>query len=422
MKKMNKNVKSGRSLRMVLIIAVVAVLVLLTFPAGSSAESSQPASGDVIFFGHYEQDNQNGNGLEPIRWIVLAVFNDKALVISESILDVKKYEDSGRDATWETCSLRTWLNEEFFNSAFSAEEKKVILTRTLNTEDNPEWDTDGGNNTVDKVFLLSMEDTLEEREYFSDDESRQASSTPYAEARGQQTGDWWLRSPGDDHGKAAYVNALGQVRAAGIYVDVEYVGVRPGLVIDLKLLPANSGAPKIVGTQATSSSDTLTLTIEPTQFDKTNSSWTGKGPYVENNKSIADKGAIYLHTYGIGSGKITYSFSISNPKVANDNKIVTVSARLSSNFPYFTAPANGFSDVTLLLNGDEFGTYRVVPDDGKGQVYTWQFVTDQLLYGSNSLCFLVKASSTYQNGICIYYDSVKSGVEDAAITVRVDPE
>ena len=60
-----------------------------------------------------------------------------------------------KSVTWETCSLRKWLNDEFVNEAFSKKEQKYIPTVTVPAHKNPKYDTDPGKATKDKVFLLS---------------------------------------------------------------------------------------------------------------------------------------------------------------------------------------------------------------------------------------------------------------------------
>lgn len=79
--------------------------------------------GHYVSFGKYEQDNNTSNGKEKIEWLVLEVKDGKALVISKYALDCKPYNTSSTNVTWETCSLRNWLNNDFINSAFSATEK-----------------------------------------------------------------------------------------------------------------------------------------------------------------------------------------------------------------------------------------------------------------------------------------------------------
>jgi len=191
--------------------------------------------GDCVFFGAYEQDNNTANGKEDIEWLVLEKQDDKALVISKYALDAKHYHKGWSDATWETCALREWLNNDFINDAFSDEEKKLIPTVTVEAHANPEFDTDPGNATQDKVFLLSID---EANKYFSSDSARQCEPTDYAFANGLDDIDngncrWWLRSPGNDQDNAADVYVGGDVHELGVYVRGCNCAVRPALWIDL---------------------------------------------------------------------------------------------------------------------------------------------------------------------------------------------
>ena len=117
--------------------------------------------GDIITFGSYEQDNNLENGAEPIEWQVLDVQDGKALVISKYGLINKAYNTVWTHVTWETCSLRKWLNNEFINEAFGVEEQKMIVTTKLSNPNNSEYGTNGGNDTEDKVFLLGIEEGRE---------------------------------------------------------------------------------------------------------------------------------------------------------------------------------------------------------------------------------------------------------------------
>ena len=80
-------------------------------------------------FGMYEQDNNNKNGKENIEWILIRRVDNKVLLISKYVLDCKCYDENSEDynhLTWESCSLRKWLNEEFFNEAFNYNEKMMM--------------------------------------------------------------------------------------------------------------------------------------------------------------------------------------------------------------------------------------------------------------------------------------------------------
>lgn len=192
-------------------------------------------AGDYVFFGAYEQDNNTSNGKEDVEWLVLEVKDGKALVISKYALVYKPYNTNYTDVTWETCTLRKWLNNDFLNSAFSAEEKAMIPTVTVSADKNPDYSTNPGNATQDQVFLLSI---TEANKYFSSDSARHCKPTDYAVANGAResySGNcwWWLRSPGDYQYRAACVLSVGDVLEDGYGVDRDSSAVRPALWIDL---------------------------------------------------------------------------------------------------------------------------------------------------------------------------------------------
>ena len=191
--------------------------------------------GSYINFGAYEQDNNTSNGKEDVEWLVLEIKDGKALVISKYALDCKPYNTSYTDVTWETCTLRRWLNNDFINAAFSAEEKTIIPTVTVSSDKNPEYSTNPGNATQDQVFLLSI---TEADKYFSSDSARQCEPTDFAIANGAWENDsgncwWWLRSPGGNQYRAALVDYDGDVGESGSDVSNDYDAVRPALWIDL---------------------------------------------------------------------------------------------------------------------------------------------------------------------------------------------
>lgn len=181
--------------------------------------------GDYVFFGAYEQDNNTSNGKEAVEWLVLDIKDSKVLVISRYALDRKPYNTSDAAVTWETCTLRKWLNNDFINTAFTAEEKALIPTVTVSTDWNR--NTDSGKATQDRVFLLSI---YEVNNFFSSDVKRRCKPTNDAVDYGIFC-KWWLRSPGNDQNHAATVDSDGDVWKYG-WVDFNYA-VRPALWIDL---------------------------------------------------------------------------------------------------------------------------------------------------------------------------------------------
>ena len=192
--------------------------------------------GEYIKFGAYEQDNNTSNGKEDVEWLVLEVKDGKALLISKYALDCKQYNTRYTDVTWETCTLRKWLNNDFLGAAFSADEKAMIPTVTVSADKNPDYSTNPGNATQDQVFLLSI---TEVNKYFSSDSARQCKSTDYAVANGAYVNSsngncwWWLRSPGYTQDYAAHVYSDGYVSGHGGGVSSDIDAVRPALWIDL---------------------------------------------------------------------------------------------------------------------------------------------------------------------------------------------
>ena len=200
-----------------------------------------PKVGDIVYFGAYEQDNNTSNGKELIEWLVLAKEKNRILVISDKALDFQTYNSSITSVTWETCTLRKWLNNDFINAAFSDDEKAMIPTVTVSADKNPQYDTDPGNATKDKVFLLSI---VEAEKYFTSDEARVCVPTEYAISNGACTSDsytkggkatcwWWLRSPGYDQYDAAGVHIDGDVHELGLCVSGGGDAVRPAMWISI---------------------------------------------------------------------------------------------------------------------------------------------------------------------------------------------
>ena len=188
-----------------------------------------------IIFGAYQQNNNTANDKENIEWLVLEVKDGKALVISKYALDCKQYNTNNTDVTWEDCTLRKWLNNDFINEAFSAEEKARISTVTVSADKNPEFSTNPGNATQDQVFLLSI---TEANKYFSSNSARQCRATDYVVAKDAWVDDngncwWWLRSSGIFQNYAANVNCDGDVRESGNLVTNARNAVRPALWINL---------------------------------------------------------------------------------------------------------------------------------------------------------------------------------------------
>ena len=190
--------------------------------------------GETIEFGNYPQDKDGTE--KPIEWIVMKKEGNQVLLLSKYVLDAKSYNEGWGDVTWETSDIRQWLNNEFYTTAFNKAEKAKIQTSLIKNEDNSEYGTSGGNDTEDKVFLLSEK---EAETLFSDEEERIAKATEYAEKSGvyvnkEKAAWWWLRSPGYSSRDAAGVGSHGWVDRSGYNVSSYFDGVRPALHLNLQ--------------------------------------------------------------------------------------------------------------------------------------------------------------------------------------------
>ena len=200
---------------------------------------------ESLVFGRYEQDNDPSNGPEDIEWNVLVNDGEGPVLISKYILDAKAYNEDPAKKGWDQSPLRSWLNGEFLNTAFTDEEQERILTTTVTADANPiHPEDDQGADTQDKVWLLSAE---EAGQWFAIDENRMAWSTEYAKAHGARNTTmfakadeswlYWLRTvfypAGSFKPRAAEVYKDGRIMEDGPDMDSAYVGVRP--VIRLRI-------------------------------------------------------------------------------------------------------------------------------------------------------------------------------------------
>ncbi|MCR5137758.1 MAG: leucine-rich repeat domain-containing protein [Oscillospiraceae bacterium] len=166
-------------------------------------------------------------GTERTPWRVLEVDreHETALLIAEEPVCNRAYHEKRENTTWEQCSLRAWLNGEYCEKIFSAEEKAAVVETELENPNNPEYGTEGGNLTKDKIFLLNID---EAKKYFKDNKDRAPSPRWPSTSRW-----WWLRSPGCSSDYAVNVYDGGYIYCSGYGVDGR-LAVRPAFKINLK--------------------------------------------------------------------------------------------------------------------------------------------------------------------------------------------
>ena len=202
-------------------------------------------SDNMVVFGSYPQTYSREK--LPIEWQILEKEDNKAFIVSKYCLELRPYERSGQASTWETCTLRKWLNCDFLTKAFSEKEQERILDTEVNVF-NPRSCANPGNPTVDKIFLLSL---FEVEYYFDSDEKRKCIGTPYEQAFEKELQeaygiagtryididdhccDWWLRSIGQDRYMAVAITATGMIATRGELIGARGMAVRPAMWIRL---------------------------------------------------------------------------------------------------------------------------------------------------------------------------------------------
>lgn len=224
-----------------------------------------------MYFGNYWQNDTNGDGAadenddkEPIKWRVLSVNDNEAFLLAEQCLDLLSYYDDYENSedrwNWDTCALRAWLNNEFYANAFNEEEQNAIIeTEVVNT--------DYGENTYDKIYLLSNSEITEESYGFIRDTDRIATCTDYAN-KSMCFDQYYLRNGymvWSDSGTITY----GDVKAT----------VRPVLHLDLSSDQWEAIQPE--------STPTPTITVEggaiaPPRTSPNNSTYTNTYTFIRN--------------------------------------------------------------------------------------------------------------------------------------------
>ena len=306
--------------------------------SGSNIQGAQTSS---VWFGNYLQssDGNGGFNVDPIKWRVLSNADGKLFLLADQNLDAQLYHGRQVSITWENCDLRSWLNgtsgDSFFANAFSSKEQAAVATTNVVNENNPEYNTPGGNNTNDKIFLLSVAEVTNTAYGFSDSyanhPSRKVSTTAYAEYKGQDgyTNWWWLRSPGQYEYDAVDVrpNATNtQVFIKGDAVDgAGYgpTGIRPAFNLNLSAVLFTSAASggKTCENEGTADALTAVSTYTGSEWkvtvkDDTRSAFAVEAGNVLFNK---DTGIVTVPYSGASTGTNEYISVIITDKPITDS-------------------------------------------------------------------------------------------------------
>ena len=227
---------------------------------------------DNIYFGTYQQssDGNDGYNTDPIKWRVLENADGQLFLLSDQNLDVFQYHTEYESVTWEKSTMRSWLNgygasentggdsgtdytsDNFISTAFSEKEQAAIADTEVVNNNNLDYNTEGGNGTTDKIFLLSIEEANNSSYFPNGNDSRISTNTAYVAGGGKigssgmydvgEAGRWWLRSPGTDDSHAADVSVIGGVLRYGYNVRYAYGAVRPAFNLDLESVLFTSAA------------------------------------------------------------------------------------------------------------------------------------------------------------------------------------
>lgn len=194
--------------------------------------------GSLLELGAFPFVDDGKNSSDPILWVTAHVEGDRALIMSRYLLTGRRYKTLLRAVTWEESALRRWLNQQFYEMGFTSEERSVITSTWMETDTNPVNQTDGGNDTEDTLFLLSISEI---QSYLGANAALcGAKGTPYALAKIDWTGYtgnafYWLRTPGYKGDRTTYINTNGGIDMKGAPVD-EIYGVRPAMWISVSRL------------------------------------------------------------------------------------------------------------------------------------------------------------------------------------------
>ncbi len=241
---------------------------------------------------------------EPIKWRVLYVKENEALLLSDRTLDHQRYNEADVGVTWKTSTIRSWLNgygadsnqqainysrKNFINRAFTITEQGEIISSRIEDAKN---DTDGNeveDNVTDKIFLLSETEARTELYGFKnsrafDNEARRSRSSTYARAMGGywEYTVWWLRSSVEDQNSALVVYSYGSMG----YNNVDYEGNSIRIALKIKL--DDSDIWTYAGTVCSDGTVNEELMKYLVSFSVN-----------EGNCSVTDKSVIYGDIYGI---------------------------------------------------------------------------------------------------------------------------
>ena len=365
----------AKLLALVMVLSLCEITLGQSAPAKAAVSLQNPTTNgngvttwDCIYFGNYYQSNSSTK--EPIKWRVLSVNGNDAFLLADQNLDAKPYNEEDTDVTWATCTLRTWLNGTFLNTAFTSAEQTAIKNTTVVNEDNPYYGTEGGVNTTDKVYLLSIAEAGNtaygfNSEFRTESETRVATNTAYVAGKDGmravgRSSYWWLRSPGGGsiYASSVFYDGLGLI--GGNDVNCDSIAVRPVLHLNLSSSTRWSYAGKVTSEGASISSQatpTPTPTSKPTPTPVIS---TEDKKYITNiEKSLPDfsnLGSAELKGPEISIGNNT--FNIFKQKMSMDLSFFD-----AANMTVNIDAKNKTAEVLLGIKSNNSATVKKDPND-----------------------------------------------------------
>ena len=352
--------------------------------AGYGINNPRKVSGvmtwDCIWFGNYWQKDKSKTTKTPIKWRVLSVQGDDAFLLADKCLDVLPYNVTRTDVTWETCTLRSWLNGygtdknvcktdyssgNFIDNAFTAEEQEAIQTTNVVNQANPNYPkVSAGKGTKDKLYVLSYQEAVKTAYGFSSNKDEHAKNrlgkattyvtrVPITVSSGNVG--WWLRSPDYSNKVAAKVQAIGYVNWQSVKA-VNDTAVRPVLHINLSSVSRWSAAGTVNenggGTEIPPPSRTPRPTPEPDPTRKPTPEPTPDPTPEPTPEPTPDPQDYDLRIKTKGNGAVDLKTLRNSITVGGNTSIVTT-AEAGEDIQLTFQPEEGSAPYTFTIDGEE---------------------------------------------------------------------
>lgn len=327
----------------------------------STAGQDKTISSGEHGYSYYVSHEQGYFRIDSIKWRVLSINEDgtDAFLISDKVLDVHQYHsDASVECTWEKSDLRQWVENDFYNDAFTPAEQEMINSTNVITGDNPWSSEKGGDNVESRIYLPSIEEMLNTSYGFNaspdETETRKITATDYTKVQSKgESSDadvYWLRSPGLAKGEAASVGVWGdgviQTERTVMSGDsTRKLGIRPVIHVDLSKNTLWSYAG-----QVTPKGIVQPVYEEPSATDKPSQAGRPAKPSIKSVKNVKGKKArLTLSKKVSDASGYEVQYSVKKNMTSSKKKIfkgmsVTVSGLKNKQTYYFTVRAYKDSD------------------------------------------------------------------------------